>query len=173
MMSAFSDAGIRYLKSQRIGRLATVGSNPAASRSFAWFSLQPRRAHHRGFGGHSGFAKRKKYRDFFENLRVAFVVDDVPSVNPLDRARDRDRQPAQVLGNGGTESGPGFDSHVFRIRASRLSVAESTRGISISRAPRLSRDSFRSRDNRRAVPIYEMMKSLRIATTSLGCSSGA
>ena len=120
MMSAFSDAGIRYLKSQRIGRLATVGSNPAASRSFAWFSLQPRRAHHRGFGGHSGFAKRKKYRDFFENLRVAFVVDDVPSVNPWDRARDRDRQPAQVLGNGGTESGPGFDSHVFRIRASRI-----------------------------------------------------
>jgi pyridoxamine 5'-phosphate oxidase family protein len=30
-------------------------------------------------GGHSGFAKRKKYRDMLENPNV---VDDVASVNP-------------------------------------------------------------------------------------------
>ena len=33
-------------------------------------------------GGHSGFAKRKKYRDVVHNPRFAFVIDDVPSVNP-------------------------------------------------------------------------------------------
>jgi pyridoxamine 5'-phosphate oxidase family protein len=33
-------------------------------------------------GGYSGFAKRKKYRDVLQNPRMAFVVDDVSSLNP-------------------------------------------------------------------------------------------
>jgi len=33
-------------------------------------------------GGHGGFSTRKKYRDVVHNPRVAFVVDDVPSVSP-------------------------------------------------------------------------------------------
>jgi quercetin dioxygenase-like cupin family protein len=38
-------------------------------------------------GGHSGFARRKKYRDVSHNPRVAFVVDDVVSVNPLEKGK--------------------------------------------------------------------------------------
>ena len=71
-------------------------------------------------GGHGGFAKRKKYRDVTHNPRVAFVIDDVPSVNPWTVRGIEIRGQAQVLATGGKELGPGFDSEMFRIRPSRI-----------------------------------------------------
>lgn len=71
-------------------------------------------------GGHSGFAKRKKYRDVVQNPRVAFVVDDVRSVNPWSVRGIEIRGKAEVLTTGGTELGPGFDPEMFRIRPTRI-----------------------------------------------------
>ena len=71
-------------------------------------------------GGHSGFAKRKKYRDVIHNPRVAFVVDDVPSINPWMVRGIEMRGQAEVLATGGKAWGPGFDPEMFRIRPSRI-----------------------------------------------------
>jgi pyridoxamine 5'-phosphate oxidase family protein len=71
-------------------------------------------------GGHSGFAKRKKYRDVVHNPRFAFVIDDVPSVNPWTVRGIEIRGKTQVLTTAGAELGPGFDPEMFRIRPSRI-----------------------------------------------------
>jgi pyridoxamine 5'-phosphate oxidase family protein len=70
-------------------------------------------------GGH-GFATRKKFRDVQRNPRVAFVVDDLASVNPW-RARGIEvRGEAEVLTSGGETIQPGFDPEMFRVRPRRV-----------------------------------------------------
>jgi len=71
-------------------------------------------------GGHGGFAKRKKYRDVLQNPRVAFVVDDVVSVNPWTVRGIEIRGQAEIVTMGGTALGPGFDPEMFRIRPRRV-----------------------------------------------------
>src|SRR5207244_9459438 len=69
----------------------------------------------RSIGGHA-FATRKKYRDVLANPRVAFVVDDLTSVNPWRPRGIEVRGRAEVLNKGGEALGPGFDSQMFRVR---------------------------------------------------------
>ena len=118
-MSAFTDAEVSYLKSQRLGRLATVGADGQPHVVPVGFRYNQQEDAIE-IGGHSGFAKRKKYRDVLSNPRVAFVVDDVPSVNPWTVRGIEIRGHAQVLPTGGKELGPGFDPEMFRIRPSRI-----------------------------------------------------
>ena len=68
-------------------------------------------------GGHD-FAKRKKYRDVLKNPKVAFVVDDIASVNPWRVRGIEIRGKAEVLDIGGTELMQGFDPEMFRITPS-------------------------------------------------------
>src|SRR5205809_6736659 len=82
--SVFTPAEIAYLQSQRLGRLATVGPDGQPHVVPVGFRYNPE-LDTIDVGGH-GFAKRKKFRDVSRNPRVAFVVDDVPSVDPW-RAR--------------------------------------------------------------------------------------
>src|SRR5437016_3514386 len=79
-ISVFTPAEIAYLQSQRLGRLATVGSDGQLHVVPVSFRYNPD-LDTIDIGGH-GFAARKKYRDVRRNPRVAFVVDDVPSVDP-------------------------------------------------------------------------------------------
>jgi pyridoxamine 5'-phosphate oxidase family protein len=84
-MGAFMDAEISYMKTQRLGRLATVGADGQPH-------VVPVSFHHNQkedaieIGGHSGFAKRMKYGDVVHNPRVAFVIDAVSE--SLDGAQD-------------------------------------------------------------------------------------
>jgi pyridoxamine 5'-phosphate oxidase family protein len=80
-MTAFTNAEINYLNSQRLGRLATAGADNQPHVVPVGFRYNPQEDAIE-IGGHGGFAKRKKYRDVIRNPRVAFVVDDVLSVNP-------------------------------------------------------------------------------------------
>src|SRR5919197_6539198 len=118
-MSAFTPEEINYLKSQRIGRLATVGADGQPHVVPVGFRYNPD-ADVIEIGGRGGFAKRKKYRDVGQNPRVAFVVDDVPSVNPWTVRGLEIRGIAEVLEIGGTVLGPGFDPQMFRIRPQRV-----------------------------------------------------
>ncbi len=118
-MSAFTEAEISYLKTQRLGRLATVGGGGQPHVVPVGFRYNPKEDAIE-IGGLGGFAKRKKYRDVAHNPRVAFVIDDVPSVNPWTVRGIEIRGQAQVLTTGGTELGPGFDPEMFRIRPSRI-----------------------------------------------------
>jgi pyridoxamine 5'-phosphate oxidase family protein len=118
-MNAFTEAEINYLKTQRIGRLATAGADSQPHVVPVGFRYNPKEDAIE-IGGHGGFSKRKKYRDVAQNPRVAFVVDDVPSVNPWTARGIEIRGEAKVLTTGGTELGPGFDPEMFRIRPTRI-----------------------------------------------------
>ena len=118
MMSAFTPAEIKYLQSQRLGRIATVGSDgrphvvPVSFRYNAEYDTVD-------IGGHD-FAKRKKFRDVGRNPHVAFVVDDVISVTPWQVRGIEIRGEAEILETGGQSVMPGFDAEMFRIRPTRV-----------------------------------------------------
>jgi pyridoxamine 5'-phosphate oxidase family protein len=118
-MSVFSPAEVAYLRSQRLGRLATVASDgqphvvPVGFRYNAASDTIE-------FGGHGGFAKRKKYRDIARNPRVAFVIDDLASINPWKVRGIEIRGRAEIVPTGGTELGPGFDPEMVRITPQRI-----------------------------------------------------
>lgn len=96
-MSAFTQQEIDYLQSQRLGRLATIAPDGQPHVVPVGFRYNPEQGTI-DIGGHD-FAKRKKWRNVLRNPRVAFVVDDIASVQPW-RARG-----VEIMGNGATVDG--------------------------------------------------------------------
>jgi pyridoxamine 5'-phosphate oxidase family protein len=118
-MSVFTAAEIAYLQSQRLGRLATVGADGqphVVPVGFRYNADQDAIE----IGGHGGFTTRKKYRDVRQNNRVAFVVDDLASLDPWRVRGIEMRGEAAILPSGGQEIGPGLDPEMFRIRPQRV-----------------------------------------------------
>jgi pyridoxamine 5'-phosphate oxidase family protein len=117
-MSVFTEEEIEYLESQLLGRLATVGPDgqphavPVSFRYNAELGTID-------VGGHD-FARRKKYQDVQRNPRVAFLVDDLESMNPWRPRGIEVRGEAEVLTSGGEALGPGFAPEMFRIRPRRI-----------------------------------------------------
>jgi pyridoxamine 5'-phosphate oxidase family protein len=117
-MSVFTKDEREYLSGFRLGRLATVGLDGTphvVPTGFRYNSDNDTI----DIGGHH-FAKRKKYRDVVRNPKVAFVVDDLASVNPWRVRGIEIRGEAEVLDTGGTELGPGFAPEMFRITPKRI-----------------------------------------------------
>jgi len=114
----FEDEEIEYLKSQLLGRLATVGPDgqPHVVAVSFCYNAQLDTI---DIGGHD-FARRKKYRDVQRNPRVALIVDDMVSVNPWRPQGIEVRGEAEVLSSGGEALGPGFAPEMFRIRPQRI-----------------------------------------------------
>src|SRR5215217_5181879 len=104
-MSVFTDEEIEYLKSQLLGRLATGGPDgqphvvPVGFRYNAELDTID-------IGGHN-FARRKKYQDVQRNPRVAFLVDDLASVNPWRVRGIEVRGEAEVLTSASPPLRPG------------------------------------------------------------------
>jgi pyridoxamine 5'-phosphate oxidase family protein len=117
-MSVFTAAEIEYLRSQRLGRLATAGPDGQPHVVPVSFRYNPEQDTI-DIGGH-GFARRKKYRDVQLNPRVAFVVDDLASISPWRPRMLEIRGQADILHQGGSEIGPGFDPQMFRVRPRRI-----------------------------------------------------
>jgi pyridoxamine 5'-phosphate oxidase family protein len=117
-MSVFTPAETAYLQGQRLGRLATVGADGQPHVVPVGFRYNPDQDSI-DIGGH-GFATRKKYRDVRHNRRVAFVVDDLASIDPWRVRGIEIRGDAEILDTGGQEILPGFDPEMFRIRARRI-----------------------------------------------------
>jgi PPOX class F420-dependent enzyme/OxyR family protein len=117
-MSVFASAEVAYLRSQRLGRLATVGPDGQPHVVPVGFRYNTE-LDTIDIGGH-GFAKRKKYRDIQRNPRVALVVDDLASVSPWVVRGVEIRGEAQALERGGEALGPGFDPEMIRIRPVRV-----------------------------------------------------
>ena len=118
LMSVFSPGEIEYLQSQRLGRLATSGPDRQPHVVPVAFRYNPEHDTI-DIGGH-GFAQRKKYRDVQGNPRVAFVVDDLASINPWRPRMIEIRGVAEILQDGGSTIQPGFDPEMFRIRPHRI-----------------------------------------------------
>lgn len=115
-MSHFTPAEIEYLKSQRLGRLATVNSKgephvvPVSFR----YNIESDTI---DIGGRN-IVPTRKYRDAARQGRVAFVVDDVlPPWNPRGiEIRGR----AEVLPTGGQEIVPSFAPEIIRVYPTRI-----------------------------------------------------
>ncbi len=118
-ISVFTPAEIAYLQSQRLGRLATAGPDGQPHVVPVGFRYNPV-TDTIDIGGHNGFAKRKKFRDVQLNPRVAFVIDDIRSVNPWQVRGIEIRGEVEVLETGGKDILPSFDPEMFRIWPKRI-----------------------------------------------------
>ena len=117
-MPTFTDHERAYLAEQRLGRLATVdaqGQPHVVPTGFRFDAAE-------GVIMIGGFKVdgTKKFRDARANPRVAFVVDDLASINPW-RARGIEiRGDAQTFTEGGESIGPGFDGAWIRITPTHI-----------------------------------------------------
>ena len=118
-MSIFTPAEIAYLQSQRIGRIATVGPDGQPHVVPVGFRFNPEHDSI-DIGGQAGFTKRKHYRDIVRNKKVAYVVDDLPSIDPWTIRGIEIRGEAEVLTTGGESIVPIFGPDMVRIRAKRI-----------------------------------------------------
>jgi len=78
--AVFTDSELAYLAGQRLGRLATVAPSGAPQNNPVGFSVNTELGTIDIFG--FDMAKSKKYRNLKGNPNVAFVVDDLASVDP-------------------------------------------------------------------------------------------
>lgn len=116
-MSVFTDDEVAYLSSQRLGRLATTADGQPHVVPVG-FRYNPE-LDTIDIGGH-GFAQRKKFRDVQRNPRVAFVVDDLVSVDPWRPRGIEIRGEAEIIRAGGKSVMPHFDDEMFRIKPERI-----------------------------------------------------
>jgi pyridoxamine 5'-phosphate oxidase family protein len=113
----FTQAELDYLAGQRLGRLATVQPNGTLQNNPVGFryNAETGTIDVRGFG----MSRSRKYRNVADNGRVAFVVDDIYSVDPW-RVRCLEvRGRAEALPDAATPEG-GMDGAVIRIHPERV-----------------------------------------------------
>jgi len=132
-MSVFTDDEVAYLNSQRLGRLATAADSGPHVVPVS-FRYNPE-LDTIDIGGH-GFAQRKKFRDVQRNSHIAFVVDDLASVEPWRPRGIEIRGQAEILRTGGKAVMPHFDDEMFRLKPERIF----TWGL-VSGAPGAGRDA--------------------------------
>jgi pyridoxamine 5'-phosphate oxidase family protein len=115
-MSNFTPAEIEYLKSQRLGRLATVNNKGEPHVVPVSFRYNPE-FDAIDIGGHN-IAPTKKYRDAARRGRVAFVVDDV--LPPWKPRGIEIRGRAEVFPTGGQEIVSSFAPEIIRVYPIRI-----------------------------------------------------
>jgi pyridoxamine 5'-phosphate oxidase family protein len=117
-MSAFTPAEVDYLENQRLGRLATAGSDNQPHVVPMAFRYNPDQDSI-DIGG-LRISQTKKYRDVAANPRAAFVVDDIASTDPWKVRMLEIRGDAELLPVGGKEIMPGFEDTFIRIHPRRI-----------------------------------------------------
>lgn len=135
-MSQFTEKEVEYLRSQRLGRLATVGSDGSPHVVPVGFRLGANGSAIE-VGGH-GLSDSKKWRDLHANAQVAIVVDDLASTNPWTPRGIEVRGRAELHDDGGQKFGPGWDSAWIRIVPRRI-VSWGIDGEAFSRGGRKAR----------------------------------
>ena len=113
----FTDAERGYLESQSLGRLATVQPDGTLQASPVGFDYNAEldTIDVRGYG----MARSRKFRNVEDNGRVAFVVDDVPSLDPFQARCLEIRGTAEAVRGPGEQAGGG-DGAIIRIRPKRI-----------------------------------------------------
>lgn len=111
----FSEKEIAYLTGQRLGRLATVTAAGRAHVVPTGFRLSEDRTAIE-VGGHALAGRRPLYlRNIETNRWVAFVVDDLASVDPWRPRGVTVRGRAEIHPEGGERLGRGFDAMFITI----------------------------------------------------------
>jgi len=135
-MSNFTEKEIEYMRGQRLGRLATVGTDGAPHVVPVGFRFDAE-AQAVEVGGH-GLSGSKKWHDLQANPRVALVIDDLASVDPWTPRGIELRGRAELHPTGGEKFGPGWDSAWIRIVPNRI-VSWGIEGAAFSHTGRHAR----------------------------------
>jgi pyridoxamine 5'-phosphate oxidase family protein len=77
---SFTDAELEYLRSQRLGRLATLAPDGTLQNSPVGFAVDDKAGVINIYG--LDLANTRKFRNVAANGKVAFVVDDIVSFDP-------------------------------------------------------------------------------------------
>jgi pyridoxamine 5'-phosphate oxidase family protein len=103
-MSVFTEAEVAYMQHQRLGRLATVGSDgmPHVVPIGFYFDLESDTIQ---IGGLEDTSMTKKWSDLTVNPQAALVVDDIISFDPAMPRGIEIRGRAQLLTEGGENLG--------------------------------------------------------------------
>lgn len=117
-MSVFTEPEMEYLDEQRLGRLATVGadSHPHVVPVGFHYDVDDDTIH---IGGRN-FGTSKKFHDAERNGNVAFVVDDLASIDPWQPRGIEIRGRAETFREDGTHLGPGYDEAWMQVHPARI-----------------------------------------------------
>lgn len=113
----FTAAETAYLESQRLGRMATVQPDGTLQASPVGFAVNTDEGtiDVRGFG----MVNSRKFRNIEDNGRVAFVVDDVPSLDPFQVRCLEIRGWAEAVREP-ADAAKGADGAIIRIHPKRI-----------------------------------------------------
>jgi pyridoxamine 5'-phosphate oxidase family protein len=117
VLMIFTDDELAYLATQTLGRLATVQPDGTLQVSPVGFQYNPdtETIDIRGFR----MSASRKYRNVADNGRVAFVIDDIASVQPWRvRCLEIRGRAEAIEAPPGTE--PGVDGALIRIHPRRV-----------------------------------------------------
>jgi pyridoxamine 5'-phosphate oxidase family protein len=132
-MCHFTTAEIEYLKSQRLGRLATV--NQAGEPHVVPVTFRYNAELDTIDVGGRNIGNSKKFRDIAQNANIAFVVDDV--LPPWQPRFLEVRGRAELLAEGGQTISPSFAPELIRLFPKRIiSFGLSTEGNAVPRSSR-------------------------------------
>ena len=112
----FTDAQLAYLRSQMLGRLATVGPDGGPQNNPVGFRVDDE---HRILVGGRRMGATRKFRNVGRHPQVAFVVDDLASVSPWRPRMLEIRGTAEALTDV-EPFGAGFSREVIRITPEKV-----------------------------------------------------
>jgi pyridoxamine 5'-phosphate oxidase family protein len=114
----FTDHELAYLADQRLGRLATAQPNGTLQNSpvsFGWNAATQTI----DIGGHNMSASQK-FKNVAKGSRVAFVVDDIKSVQPWQVRCLEIRGTAEAIVEPADSAAPVGDGPIIRIHPTRI-----------------------------------------------------
>jgi pyridoxamine 5'-phosphate oxidase family protein len=123
-MSVFTEQEIAYFQQQRLGRLATVGADGMPHIVPIGYHFDPS-SDTIQLGGRQDSSKTKKFRDAGRHAEVAFLVDDIVSLDPPTPRGIEIRGRAETFQEGGQELGLAiwgfpFEAAWIRITPTRI-----------------------------------------------------
>ena len=121
-MSKFTEAELEYLKSQKLGRLATVNKNGEPQVAAVTFRYNPE-LDTIDIGGYDN-GNTQKFRNIARNGLASFLIDDV--LPPWKPRTLEIRGRAEALAEGGQSVLPDFSSALIRITPKRIIFADMT-----------------------------------------------
>jgi pyridoxamine 5'-phosphate oxidase family protein len=115
-MSKFTDIELEYLKTQRLGRLATVNKNGEPQIAPVTFRYNTE-LDTIDIGG-LNMGETQKYRNVAHNGLASFVIDDVAP--PFQPHGIEIREQAEALPDGGQSISPTFSPALIRLTPGRI-----------------------------------------------------
>jgi pyridoxamine 5'-phosphate oxidase family protein len=121
-LSKFTEAELKYLQSQRLGRLATVNARGEPQVAAVGFRYNPE-LDTIDIGGRD-MGNTQKFRNVARNGQVSLLVDDV--LPPWKTRSLEIRGTAQALSEGGQSIAPNMSPALIRITPSRIIFWDAT-----------------------------------------------